>query len=865
VVRHGDEQVDNTVSGGIFFSDVIQGHDITVVLPPQITPAMAGLPTASAAFTGRDHDLDTLLEALDPRQTKEGALGTIATAAGAPVVVTAIGGMGGIGKTELALQASHIVLGRGWFPGGVLFTNMFGYDPGRRLTAAQAAAGFVRALGIPGEHIPADAQDVERLLRSALDAYARQGRPVLIVIDNVSDMAQAAPLLPAHPACRAIVTSRHTLGLLDARLIDLDILGTGDAVELLRRTIQVARPRDQRVTSHPGDAQQVAEACGRLPLALRLAAALLADNPGKPLAAMASDLHDQADGLAELSYGSVALTTAFDLSYNPLPVGQARLFRLLSLNPGPDIATMAGAALAGLREAEARRSLEALARAHLIEPGGTYGRWRLHDLIRLHSARHGTVHADADQRPEALTRLLAYYLVTTRAASAHLVPHVVDPALLDFPTREEALAWLDAEYLNLAAATYAAAGNPSHLTTARDLPNAMWHFLLLRRHFSDWITLSQTALTAARDLHDQHGQATALIGLGAALQGLRRFEEAITVCREAAQVFRDTDDRHGEAIALGNLGAILRQARRFEEAVTADQEYLQICRNLSDRHGQGMALDNIGSALQGVRRFKEAITAHQDAAQLFQETGDRHDEARALSNLGSALQGARRFEEAITAHLKAAQFFQDTGDRHSEGSTLNNLGTALQRALRFEEAITAHQHAAEIYQETRDWHGEGMAVDNLGTAFQGALRLEEAITAHQDAAQIFQDTGDLHSEGMAVDNLGVALREAHRLEEAITAHQQAAEIFQDTGDRHSEGMALDNLAAALQEVHQLEEAIAAWQQSAQIFRETGDRHGEEHSLNNLRETRQAQDGERELSPRSIEDAKYEPPRESWRP
>jgi tetratricopeptide (TPR) repeat protein len=675
VAHHHDDHVDNAISGGIFFSAVIQGRDITVVLPPQITPAMAGLPAASAAFTGRASGLDTLLQVLVPHRVKEAPTGDgmpSGTARAEAVLVTAVGGMGGIGKTELALQAAHTVLGRGWFPGGVLFVDMFGYDPERRVTAAQAAAGFVRALGIPGEYIPADAQDLSRLLRSVLDAYATQGRPVLMVVDNVSDQAQAAPLLPAHPDCRAIVTSRHTLGLLGARLIDLDTLDTDQAVELLRRAVEVARPGDQRVADHLGDARQVAGACGGLPLALRIVAALLADNPGKPLAAMASDLHDHAGRLAELSYGGDALTAVFDLSYQHLPTDQALLFRLLSANPGPDISTAAAAALAGLPTAEVRRGLEALARAHLVEPGSVYGRWRMHDLVRLHSAHYGDARAGADQRPEALTRLLEHYLATTRAANAHLDPNVADPASLGFPSREQALEWLDAEYPNLTAATYAAA-SPGHLTAARDLPAAMWDFLLWRRRFSDWITLSQTALTAAQTLHDQRGQATALNSLGIALQEVGRFEEAITAHQDAAQIYRDTDDRHSEGTALTNLANALQEMGRFGEAITACQDAAQIFRGTGDRHGEGMAVGNLGSALQAARRFEEAITAHQQELQIIRDTGDRHSEGIALYNLGLALREVGRFEEAITAYQDAVQIFRDTGDRHLEEIALNNL------------------------------------------------------------------------------------------------------------------------------------------------------------------------------------------------
>jgi tetratricopeptide (TPR) repeat protein len=710
VTRYSDDHTSNDISDGVFFSAVIQGRDITMVLPPHVTPAMAGLPAASAAFTGRSQDLDSVLQMLTPLRDRKREAGGCAAGA---VVVTAVCGMGGIGKTELAVQAAHAALGRGWFAGGVLFADMFGYDTGRRLTAAQAAAGFLHALGIPGEHIPADAQDLSRLLRSALDAYAAQGRPVLMVIDNVSDQAQAAPLLPAHPVCRAIVTSRHTLGLLDARLVDLDTLNVDQAVELLGRAVNVARPGDRRIADHPGDARQVAGACGGLPLALRIVAALLADNPDRPLAAMASDLDDQAGRLAELSYGSDALTTVFDLSYQHLPADQARMFRLLSASPGPDIATIAAATVVGLTEAETRRLLEALARAHLIESGSTYGRWRMHDLIRLHSAHHGDTHTDVDQRPEALARLLEHYLATTRAAKAHLGSAAADPRQLGFHSREQALAWLDAEYPNLTVATFAAAADPRYLTVARDLPAAMWDFLLLRRHFNDWVTLSQTALTAARALHDPSGQATALAILGAALFHVRRFDEAITACQQAARIYRDAGDRHSEGRALNFLGNALREVRRFDEAITAHEEAAQIYRDTGDRHREGRALNNLGIALREVRRFDEAITAHEEAAQIYRDTGDRHREGKALNNLGNALREVRRFDEAITAHEEAAQIFRDTGDRHREGRALNNLGIALREVRRFDEANTAHEEAAQTFRDTGDRQSEGIALNNL--------------------------------------------------------------------------------------------------------------------------------------------------------
>ena len=386
-------------------------------LPRQITPALAGLPAASAAFTGRSRELDLLLEVLAPRiavksDTRDDRASDTADAA----LVTAVGGMGGIGKTELAVQAAHIALGRDWFAGGVLFADMFGYDPNRRRTVEQAAAGFLRALGIPAEHVPTDSQELLSLYQSALAAYATQGRPVLVLIDNVSRHQLAISLLPAHPACRAIVTSRHTLGRLDARLIDLDILHPIEAVALLRNALDLSRPGDRRITDHPDDAQQIASHCGFQPLALRIVAALLADNPKKPLETVASELQCQPNRLAELSYDDESIAKAFDLSYRQLSTEQARLFRLLSLHPGLDTSTGAAAALANLPEINTRWLLEALARAHLVEVGTAYGRWRMHDLIRLHSAYCREAETVTEDYAEATTRLLEYYLSTMRAA-----------------------------------------------------------------------------------------------------------------------------------------------------------------------------------------------------------------------------------------------------------------------------------------------------------------------------------------------------------------------------------------------------------------------------------------------------------------
>ncbi|MEU0645995.1 tetratricopeptide repeat protein, partial [Streptomyces umbrinus] len=734
-------------------------------------------------------------------------------------------GLAGVGKTELAVQtAVRARREAGWFPGGVLFVDLFGYDTERRLTPEQALDGLLHALGIPGEHIPHSLQDRTRLYQSVLAAYAEQGKRILVVIDNTSTAEQARPLLPTDGTTAALLTSRHTLAL-GARLHDLNILDESSSADLLRQALQHARgPADTRVDDEPAAAQDIARLCAGLPLALRIAAALLADTPTRPLSSLAKALQAKHSRVDRLRREENAVRDVFDLSYQHLDEAHARLFRLLPLNPGPDISTEAATHLTGTDadETDVEETLQDLARAHLIEPGQTWGRWRLHDLIRLYADHQGRTSADTDQRDNAQARLFEHYEHASQAADTHLStrPRTVSPR---FAHRAAALAWMDAERDNLTA-TATTAHTQGHPATSTTLAFTLGEYLSNRRAFNDWITVTTTALTLYREAGDRHGEGRALNNLGSALQEVRRFEEAIDAHTQAADIYREAGDRHAEGRALNNLGLALQDVRRFEEAIDAHTQAAEIFREAGDRHSEGTAWNNLGLALREVRRFEEAIDAHTQAAEIFREAGDRHSEGTALSNLGSALHEVRRFEEAIDAHTQAAETFREVGDRYSEGRALNNLGLALREVRRFEEAIDAHTQDLAICREAEDRHGEATALNNLGSALREVRRFEEAIDALTQAADIYREAGDRHAEGRALNNLGSALREVRRFEEAIDALTQAADIFREAGDRHSEGKALNNLGSALREVRRFEEAIDALTQAADIFREAGDRH-----------------------------------------
>lgn len=479
------------------------------------------------------------------------------------VVVPAVAGLAGVGKTALAVQAGHEARERGWFAGGVLFVDLHGYDEAP-VEPAQALDGLLRALGVVAEHIPPDAEARAGLYRSVLTSVSE---PVLVIADNASSEAQVRLLLPGPGPHRVLITSRHTLAGLGARLLDVTILDEAAGVALLETALLAARPGDDRVSSDRMAAGRLAKICGGLPLALQIVAALLKADPARGVSDLAEDLAAERGRLETLRYddgsGAAApsVAAAFGLSCRRLDETTARVFRVLPVNPGPDISTAAAAVLADLPESEVRGVLGRLARAHLVD--GVAGRWQMHDLLRLYAQQLSDAYADTDGREQARSRLLRYYLDTATAADQRLRAVLGMAVLSRFTSRTAALAWLDAERPNLVAAVTMAADTGSAQIALR-LPLILRTYFLWRRRFDDWLATLTVSLTTARQLNDRHGEGDALTNLGVALRRVRRFEEAITAHQDAVAIFQETADRQGEGVALNNLGLALADVRRFE-------------------------------------------------------------------------------------------------------------------------------------------------------------------------------------------------------------------------------------------------------------------------------------------------------------
>ncbi|MFC0039166.1 ATP-binding protein [Actinomadura rayongensis] len=749
---------------GVATGPVIQARDVTLRLPATVPAGLGGVRARGAEFVGRTAVLAEVLALIDPR---DGGAGVVR--------VSAVAGMGGVGKTELAVQAAHAATELGWFPGGVLMIDLHGYDPRQRLDEARALASLLRALGVPDEHIPPGDDEKERLYRTVLGAYAERGRPVLVVLDNAAPATPVDRLLPGRGP--VLVTSRHALAELPGRLLDLDVLDDDDGVELLRRLITLRRgPADTRVADHPGDARRIAGFCGGLPLALEIVAALLAARPAKPLAELAEELAAEHTRLSTLEYRRRAVRAAFDLSYRALPDGQRRLFRLLAVNRGPRVSTAAATVLAGTDERSTRRDLEELAEAHLIEPWTTPGWWRMHDLVRLYAAETAGAHRAEDGAAGAWDRLLDHYLTTTEKALAHVNPLAADdPGAQGFASRTEAFAWLDAELPNLSAAAFAASARKPSFALLLTLNLA--RYLERRRLLAEWEALAVLARDTAERVGDRHHEAVATTSVGLVLDATGRSAEAVAAFRRSAELARANGDDLGERTALSNLGGALQRIGRVDEAIGVCRETVRLCRAAADRQGHALALGNLGAALDEAGRTDEAVAVHRKAAELHGRIGDRHGAGAALSNLGVALGKIGRHAEAVRACEEAVAACRETGDRYREGIVLGNLALALRGTGDEAAAVRRYVEAVEALHDSGELSAEAVARFEWGRTLIAAGNRDEALTVLPRAAALHREAGNRHGEASALHALGLGLVDAGRLPDACAALARAADGF----------------------------------------------------------------------------------------
>ena len=727
------------------------------------------LPGLVRQFVGRDGELAALTGLLDRASEREPEA----------TVITAIDGTAGVGKTALAVRWAHQVAGR--FPDGQLYVDLRGYDTDAPVPATDALAGFLRDLGVLGPDIPAESSKRAARFRSLL-----AGRRMLVVLDNAGQVEQVRPLLPGSPGCMTLVTSRDALAGLVARdgavRLDLDLLPPAEAVELLGALIGV------RVDADPHAANTLVTRCARLPLALRVAAELATARPAASLAELAEELADQQRRLDLLDAGGdpqTGIRAVFSWSYQQLEPETARMFRLFGLHPGPDLDVHSAAALVATKGVRARHTLDALARAHLIQATAP-GRYAMHDLLRVYSRDLAGIHDDEGEWRMALTRLFDYYLQVSAAAMDTLHPAEaarrpsIPPAAacalpaVDHPAT--ARAWLGTERANLVAtAVYTAAhGWPGHATR---LSATLFRYLDASGQFAEAVVIHGHARSAAAQMGDRNAEADALRSLGLVDLHQGGYPQATARLQQALALSRKTGDRNRQARALQDLGLGDFQQGRWPQATRQLKEAMELFRQTGDRIGQARALGNLGIIEFQQGRPDQAADHLQRALAVYRESGHQTDEAYILANLGGGELQQGRNDQAAGYLQQALPLFRETGNRIGEAHVLANLGIIDLRQGRCQEATSSLRHSLDLFRETGDRSGEAEALNGLGQVFLAMGQPDHAFTQHATALALTSETGDKYELARAHHGLARCCHAAgdsglgrHHLKQALTLY-----------------------------------------------------------------------------------------------
>jgi tetratricopeptide (TPR) repeat protein/transcriptional regulator with XRE-family HTH domain len=645
------------------------------------------LPGVTAHFAGRADELAVL----------NSLLGDSADPRPGTVVISAIGGMAGVGKTALVLYWAHQVARR--FSHGQLYVNLRGFDPsGVPVTPAEAIRGFLGALGVPPDQVPQDLAAQASLYRSLL-----AGRKVLIVLDNARDEQQVRPLLPGSYGCSVIVTSRHELmGLAvadGARLLTLDVLSHTEAREML-----TVRLGSERIAAEPDAVDQIVSLCARLPLALAITAARAAARPNLPLAALVGELRQVPGRLDALDTADPAASVRAVFSWSARQLGPeaARMFGLLGLHPGPDITAPAAASLAGITLPAAGRELRELSAVNLLSEH-LPGRYTCHDLLRSYAAEQAPA-ADGELGRAAIGRVLDHYLHTAHAAALLLSPSRrpislpvagagVTPEQL--PDHQEAMAWFEAEHQVLLALVTLAAGTGFDVH-AWQLPSAMADFLYRRGHWHESAAVQRIALAAATRLDDTPARAMVRRALGLACTWLTDYDQARAHLTESLALYQHLGDRDGQARVHQSLRWVAEREARYAEALGHAEQALALFRATDDQAKQAEALNAVGwcHALSGDAR--QARTFCQQALALNQESGDRRHEALILDSLGYTEHQLGNFAEATACFERAFSLFREFGDRFYQAEILTHLGDTHYAADEQDAARSAWLQALDI-------------------------------------------------------------------------------------------------------------------------------------------------------------------------
>ncbi len=702
---------------------------------PATRPIPSLLPTDIADFTGRAEQI----EQIDRHLTRAAGQGSRL-----PVPVMVITGKGGVGKTSTAVHAAHGAAGQ--FRDGQLFADLHG-GSARPVGPTQVLERFLRALGVPGPQIPEGLDERAEVYRSLL-----AGRRILVVLDDAVGESQVSPLFPGSGGAAVLVTSRSRLaGLAGATHIEVDVLDAGQSLDLLARIAGT-----DRVQAQSQAATAVAEQCGHLPLALRIAGARLAARPHRSFQQLADRLADETRRLDELSHGDMGVRASISLSYDSASDQARRLFRLLALLEQPVFSGWMSAALLDLPLAEAEDLLDDLVHARLIETTGTgtgvHSHYRFHELIRVFARECLAAEESATDQKAAVERTLGALLYLAEEARRRcdggtylrlddnalrwpLPDRLVDQLLSD------PMSWFERERAALVAGVRQAA-QAGLSGPCWSLAHSAEPLFETRAYFDDWRETTDVALQAARQAHDIRGQAAMLAARGAIQPQRQPFDVARRDLEAAAQLFQDVGDDQGFGTSIRNIAFLDNFSGRLGDAARGYDQALAIFRKTGDHVSEASVLQNLAVIKLNQHQPGEARALLADALRLARTAvHHRRVEAQVLYLTGEADLQAGELARAVGSLDEALAIVRDMGDPVGEARILQAAGVAKVRQGEFAQARTALQRALELAGLTGDRMAEARTLLGLSELALTSGDPGQAVAPGQQAAGIFRGMG----------------------------------------------------------------------------------------------------------------------------
>ncbi|MET7861473.1 BTAD domain-containing putative transcriptional regulator [Streptomyces sp. NPDC005318] len=801
-----------------------------VISTPRESAVPAELPHDTPGFAGRTGELDRLHSLLAPARVQ----GTANT-----VVISAIGGAAGIGKTALAVHWAHQVRDR--FPDGQLYVNLHGFDHDRQpLEPGEALELLLRSLGLAASEIPPHHDAQGRVFRTLL-----ADRRMLVLLDNAASADQVRPLLPSGPTCCVLVTSRNRLGDLvahdGAHALSLDLLQLDESRALLSRALGTERVDDDK---HAVD--ELIRLCGSLPLALRVAAARLAGDPALRTADLVAEMTEgnKLEALEPDGDANSPLRTALSVSYRVLSPGARRLFRLLGLFPGAEFTTEVAGALLDTPLPQGRRLIGALTSAHLIEPA-TAGRYRFHDLLREYAQECALMEETAPDREAALERLLIWYLHATRtAAGPGLFPELPDSLRAGRHTgMPSAIApgqWLDAERANLLAViNHAADHGPRPI--AWHLASALFSHFWIHLPRKTWQTTAQTALDAAETESDLFGQAAMHSSLAAARWDRGHVRQAMEHATRAVGISRELGWATGEAAGVGLRGFAYWSMARLDSAHDDFTAGLRIFRETGNRYFEGFGVVGLGMACRDLGRLHEAAD-HLERAVALEAEVSWWDAGSALQILGGVYWELGRLTDGLDLLGPEVASDKRAGYRDGQAMMLDAIAKINVELGRHKEGLEQAERAFALVEDTKRYWVQSGILNTVAAARRGLEQLARAVQAGEQALALAREARFRRAEADSLLCLSLTYNEAGRYDEARAHAEQALALARDHSFRVVEGQALTALCETAEAGEAHGAAVELGQEALVVHRETGHKLGEARTLMALARARRMTDG-----------------------